>query len=209
MKYSFGFSGEDRILEGIYKPIIDQPGYYVDVGCNHPVHLSNTYGLYRKGWRGVCIDANIDLIKKHKKYRPKDRAICALVSNEEREREFYKVSNDGLSTTEKKNLSEKEIQVLGYQTEVHHSKTLTNILNEVSAPQCIDILSIDAEEHDFQVLQSLDFDLFKPKVIVIEDETFNIYKTASHQIVEYLDVRGYGLEGFVLKNLYFRLKEAS
>lgn len=207
LKYSFAFGGEDKILEGIYKPIIDKPGYYVDVGCNHPIFLSNTYGLYRKGWRGVCVDANKDLIKKHKKYRPKDISICALVSNEEKEREFYKVSNDGLSTTEKNNLAEKEIQVLGYQTEIHHSKTLTTILQEVAAPRHIDILSIDVEEHDFQVLQSLNFDLFKPKLIVIEDETFDIYKTADHRIVDYLDVNGYGLEGYVLKNLYFTLKE--
>ena len=209
LKYSFGFSGEDRILEGIYKPIIDQPGYYVDVGCNHPVFLSNTYGLYRKGWRGVCVDANRDLINKHKKYRPKDISVCALVSNEEKEREFYKVSNDGLSTTERKNLSEKEIQALGYQTEIHQAKTLTTILSEASAPQHIDILSIDVEEHDFQVLQSLDFDLYKPTVIVVEDETFDFYKIARHQIVEYLEDKGYNLEGYVLKNLYFRLKETS
>ncbi|MDW3211325.1 MAG: FkbM family methyltransferase [Reichenbachiella sp.] len=208
LKYSFGFSGEDRILEGIYKPVIDRPGYYVDVGCNHPVFLSNTYGLYRKGWRGLCIDANEDLIKKHRKYRPKDLAICALVSNEEKEREFYKVSNDGLSTTEKGNLAEQEIQRLGYQTETHHSKTLTSILRDAGAPEHIDILSIDVEEHDFQVLQSLDFNAFKPKVIVIEDETFDVYDARDHRIVDFLIARGYDLEGYVLKNLYFSLKKS-
>ena len=28
-------------------------GFFVDVGCFHPVKYSNTYRWYRKGWRGV------------------------------------------------------------------------------------------------------------------------------------------------------------
>ena len=36
-------------------------GFFVDVGCFHPIKYNNTYRLYRKGWRGVNID--IDAIK--------------------------------------------------------------------------------------------------------------------------------------------------
>ena len=31
-------------------------GFYVDVGCFHPKKHSNTYFLYKRGWRGVNID---------------------------------------------------------------------------------------------------------------------------------------------------------
>lgn len=66
VKYSFAFTGEDKIIEGILKPLITNHGSYVEVGCNHPKFLSNTYGLYRKGWRGICIDANQNLISKYR-----------------------------------------------------------------------------------------------------------------------------------------------
>ena len=91
LKYSFAFTGEDRIIEGILKPIINRPGTYVDVGCNHPKFLSNTYGLYRKGWRGICIDANRTLIKKYALLRPRDIAVTALISDQEKEVTFYEI----------------------------------------------------------------------------------------------------------------------
>jgi len=31
-------------------------GTFLDVGCGEPVHLSNTYGLEKIGWRGVLVD---------------------------------------------------------------------------------------------------------------------------------------------------------
>jgi len=41
-------------------------GFYIDVGCYHPIRLSNTKFLYDKGWRGINIDISkksIDLFK--------------------------------------------------------------------------------------------------------------------------------------------------
>src|SRR5690606_114765 len=100
LKYSYAFAGEDKVIEGLLKPRITEPGFYVDVGANHPKLFSNTYGLYRKGWRGICIDANQELIDLYALNRPRDRAIVALVSADHEEREFYQVQNDVLSTTE-------------------------------------------------------------------------------------------------------------
>src|SRR5690606_40339073 len=105
LKYSHAFAGEDKIIEGILKPKITQTGFYVDVGCNHPKLFSNTYGLYRKGWRGICIDANQKLINKYGFYRPKDRAICSLISDIVEDKTFYEVENNVLSTTEEKFIS--------------------------------------------------------------------------------------------------------
>lgn len=53
---TYAQAGEDVILDFLinYQP----SGFYVDVGCNHPLRGSNTYRFYRKGWRGICVDAN-------------------------------------------------------------------------------------------------------------------------------------------------------
>jgi len=207
LKYSFAYTGEDRILEGIYKPLITENGYYVDVGCNHPKFLSNTYGLYRKGWRGICVDANPLMIRKFDYLRPGDIAVCALVSDEEGEKNFYTIENNVLSTVEIENLRDAEKQGLSYQTSKLQTRTLTSILDENECPNEIGILSVDVEEHDLNVLKSLDFDKYSPKVIIVEDETYQVGFEESSMIYSFLKDQGYDLVGFVLTNLYFLRKE--
>lgn len=33
-------------------------GYYVDLGCGHPFHASNSNRLEQIGWHGICVDIN-------------------------------------------------------------------------------------------------------------------------------------------------------
>jgi hypothetical protein len=204
LKYSFGFAGEDRIIEGILKPLIGQTGYYVDVGCNHPQFLSNTYGLYRKGWRGICIDANPKLIDKFPLFRPKDRALCRLISDTPGVRTFYEVQNPVLSTTEEVCLEEFRKEGLNIHARIMQAHTMTEVLDGEHAPRQFELLSIDVEEHDFRVLQSLDLKKYRPRLIVIEDETFDPIKPQNNQVYQWLTAFGYSLEGFILKNIYFK-----
>lgn len=204
LKYSFAFTGEDRILESLYKPLITYNGFYVDVGCNHPVFLSNSYSFYRKGWRGICIDANPEMIEKFAFFRPRDKAVLALVSDLDHEREFYLVQNDVLSTTEHANLEIAKKEGLSYKVNQYIPRSLTSILEEYGSPKEIDILSVDAEEHDLNVLRSLDFDRFSPNLIIVEDETFDFKAPESNLIYDFLVKNDYDLIGFVLTNLYFK-----
>lgn len=203
-KISFGYTGEDRILESLYKPLITETGFYVDVGCNHPTLFSNTYSFYKRGWRGVCIDANQKLIDKYKIVRPRDVAICALVSDTEQSRDYFLIENDVLSTTENQFIKEYEDQGLNVQKITITSRTLTSILDEINAPSTIDILSIDVEEHDLHVIKSLNLKKYHPKLIVIEDETFDLLQPEKNPIYVFLTSNGFRLEGYVLKNLYFK-----
>jgi len=203
LKYSFAFTGEDKIIEGILKPLITNNGSYVDVGCNHPKLLSNTYSFYRKGWRGICVDANEMLIEKYAFYRPKDIAVHALVSNKIEERTFYLSQNDVLSTTEQSNLQHIVDEGLTYERKQLLTRTLTSILDQYDFARVFDILSIDAEEHDLKVLKSLDFDKYHPRLIIIEDETFELLNQERNAINIFLKSKGYKLAGFILKNLYY------
>ena len=203
VKYSFSFTGEDRMIESMLKPLITNTGFYVDVGCNHPVFLSNTYSLYRKGWRGVCIDANPTLIEKYAIYRPKDKAICTLISNVAQETTFYMVQNDVLSTTQINIAEEYKKQGLTVKETKTKSETLTEVLNRQNAPRQIDLLTIDAEDYDFQVLNSLDFSLYKPNLIVVEDDQFDTNKPNENKFCIFLFKKGYELKAFALDNLYF------
>ncbi len=203
LKYSYSFTGEDLILNNLYSPLVDYNGFYVEVGCNHPIFLSNTFIFYRKGWRGICIDAHPKMIKKWTYLRPRDRAVLALVSDTPKDRNFYIIENDVLSTTEDMHLEAFEKENLSYEMRHYKPQTLTSILDELNAPQEIDILSIDAEGHDFNVLKSLDFNKYKPQWIILEDD-FEIKSPESSPIYNFMVVKGYELVGFVLKNVYFK-----
>ncbi len=207
VKYSFAHAGEDRIIEFALNNVISYNGYYVDVGSNHPIFISNTYLLYRKGWRGICIDANKKLIDKYKYYRPRDVAVCTLVSDLDSTRDFYLIENDVLSTTEIENLEYPKKNNLEIKKIEVQTSTLTSILKTHGAPGNFDLLTIDAEEHDFHVLKSLDFSLYSPKLIVLEDETFSLESSPENEIYQYLISNRYEFLGFISKNLYFKRAE--
>lgn len=93
---SYAQSGEDLVLDFLtnYKP----SGFYVDVGCNHPVRQSNSFRFYRKGWSGVVIDANPVFRTKFQRMRPRDRFVEACVSDAVAEVNFHVFEGDALSS---------------------------------------------------------------------------------------------------------------
>ena len=53
---SYSQEGEDIVLKRIFG---DKKNiFYVDVGAHHPKRFSNTYLLYKKGAKGINIDAS-------------------------------------------------------------------------------------------------------------------------------------------------------
>lgn len=204
VKISYGFTGEDRLIESLLKKSITHKGFYVDVGCNHPKFISNTFLLYRRGWRGICIDANERLIRKFRRIRPRDAAVCSVVSDDKQPRVFYELTNNVLSTIEKEHLDEyiREGQKIVRELTLK-PETLTEILDRYKAPAVFDLLSIDAEEHDLNVLRSLDLSRYTPKLIATEVENFDPSNPGDSEVYLYLISRKYRLEGSILKNLYF------
>ncbi|MEM6522213.1 MAG: FkbM family methyltransferase [Bacteroidota bacterium] len=196
-RISYSFTGEDMIMSSLLKKSITDNGFYVDVGCNHPIHLSNSYSFYRLGWRGICIDANRELIKKYKWYRPRDKAIFSLVSNSQEQLLYYHLTNDVLSTVNRQNLESFLSQGQKIvKKELIQPQSLNSILKKADCPEEFDFLSIDVENHDWSVIQSIDLNLFKPKLIIIELDP-------ERYLIEFLTKYGYVLKGSVLKNSYF------
>jgi hypothetical protein len=62
--------GEDIVLDRVLN--LKRKGFFVDVGCYHPVQYSNTYKLYRLGWRGINIDLDAIKIEAFNLRRPGD-----------------------------------------------------------------------------------------------------------------------------------------
>lgn len=76
---SYSQEGEDLLLSRIFGDKKD--GFYIDVGAHHPFRFSNTYLLYKRGWRGINIDAMPGSMKLFNRFRPRDINIeCGVAS---------------------------------------------------------------------------------------------------------------------------------
>jgi FkbM family methyltransferase len=204
IRISYGYKAEDRLIESLLKPIITQNGFYVEVGCNEPRFASNTFLFYKRGWRGICIDADERLIEKHKKVRPMDQAFCSFVSDVETDLEYTEMDNKGLSSgdsTHVQNALNKGYKITNRKK--MKSLRLTTILEQLKAPSNFDFLSVDTEGNDYKVLQSLDFERYSPRLIIVEADHYNPSNPSEHEIYKFLIAKNYFFHGSILTNLYF------
>ena len=74
---SYSQCGEDLIISGILGS--RHKIKYVDVGAGHPKLLSNTFLFYRRGGKGVCVEANPEQFNKLKRVRKKDLILFGAV----------------------------------------------------------------------------------------------------------------------------------
>jgi FkbM family methyltransferase len=163
---SYSQAGEDMILNCIFSHL--NRGTYIDVGANHPTKASNTYFFYKKGWRGVNIDALPESIKLFRKERSKDINIEAGISDIEEILDFYIFSESSYNKFNEELVD--EIIKISPLLEVKKVlvKPLASILRQLNITS-IDFLSIDVEGLDLKVLKSNDWDTVRPKVVLIED----------------------------------------
>jgi hypothetical protein len=163
---SYSMDGEDQIIEKLFKDL--KTGIYVDVGCYHPTEISNTALLYNKGWNGINIDISEYTIKLFNFLKPDDVNLNLAISNVNDFVEFFCQKKLSKLSTLSKSRSKLVFQGKTITKKII-CKTLTKAIDDsIYKNQQIDFLNIDAEGHDFEVLESLDFNRYSPKVICIE-----------------------------------------
>lgn len=174
--------GEDLIIEDLTKNI--KNGFYVDAGCYHPLHLSNTFLLYKRSWNGINIDISEFSIKLFNYLRPNDVNINSAVSNTEKEISFYYQKKLSQLSTIKKEISNERMQGNIKEKKIKSLK-LNSILNQSKFKnRQIDFLNIDVEGADFEVLKSLDFTIYEPKIICIEIMDKNIFESEIYNFLK-------------------------
>lgn len=199
----YGSSAEDVQINSRFPTGV---GFYVDVGCYDPVRSSNTYKLYERGWHGIVIDANKHMIERFRRQRPRDIAVCALVSADPAPIEFVELGRSDVSSASRNHVNYWKKHSEVSRTTTMHPRSLTDILVENNAPTRFEVLDVDCEGLDLEVLQSLDFDRFQPQLIIAELlGARTVSKALSSDISVWLDSKGYdmvqvvGLNGFYLR----------
>lgn len=193
--------GEDIILKDWIKPEL-KSGFYVDIGCYHPKRFSNTFELYKKGWRGINIDGDPLKVKVMSMRRPQDLNINALISDKEEYTEVYADKKYSLGLTIDKNTTNSSFAVINKAM----TTTITKLLDSTAYKgKEIDVLSIDIEGKDFLALTMLDFHRYNPKIILIETHFRNINIILKSETYKFLDKKGYILANWVGCTLFFVL----
>ena len=151
---SFSQFGEDLFIAKFFAN--QKEGKYVDLGAFHPMRLSNTYLLFKKGWSGTNVDLNPITIDLFNLARKNDDNICCLMAGKENllKDVYFEDWSAANSITSNANLSEKKQM---------KTRTFESLISKN-----FDFLNIDLEGHDYEILQTIDFKKFNPKLICIE-----------------------------------------
>ncbi len=172
-KVSTAQSGEDSIIAYVLMHL----GYegekvtYLDIGANHAKYLSNTYYFYKKGARGVLVEANPELIPELRLLRNRDIVLnYCVTAKDDGDVPFYILNADGLSSFDYNvvnNALTVNSSLAVKQTLMIKSKTIRSIFEEFFT-ESPTILNIDIEGCELEVLRSCDFETFRPLVICVE-----------------------------------------
>ncbi len=193
---SFYFShsqfGEDMVLRSLTG---DRPfGFYVDVGAHHPFYYSNTFHFYSKGWRGINIDAVPGSMKPFFELRPRDVNLEACVGTPGRWVEFSIFEEPTLNTMDPEAASKliREGRSRLVSKQQLRTQSLAQILeSHVPRGQTIDFLSVDVEGADLLVLQSNDWDQFRPEFIVVESHGTDLLNVHQVPVAGFLAAQKY------------------
>ena len=178
---TYAMDGEDLVIADYFQN--KQRGFYVDVGCYHPIHRNNTFLLHKKGWNGINIDIHSFSIDLFKHLRPNDLNYNFAISDKkEIINMYFQKELSQLSTIDfdqaKKSLQgpikEKKIQSFSLD-EVFKFSNLEN--------KKVDLLDIDVEGSDFKVLKGLSFEKTNPELICIEIHDKNLKESETYKFL--------------------------
>jgi len=165
---SFAQEGEDLVLERFLEG--REKGFYVDIGAHHPMRFSNTYRLYRRGWRGLNVDASPGSMSLFRRLRPRDINVEAGISAESAELKFYVFNDPALNTFDKQLADERVGTVYSIVDEVNLPvRPLWELLDQyVPQETSIDLLTVDVEGLDYEILRSNDWNRYVPQFVLVE-----------------------------------------
>jgi len=141
-------------------------GYFVEIGANDGLLLSNTYLLEKNyNWKGICIEPLPDKFIELKNNRPNSICIDKAIYNETGLILDFSVHELGSGITDNidcylHNKNSPQIKV--------ETSLLNDILIQCNAPLFIEYLSIDTEGTEYEILKTIDYNKYIFGIIHIE-----------------------------------------
>lgn len=195
----------DQFISAYFPP--DYIGCALDVGATDGIYINNTLHFEQRGWDVLCIEANPDYAQKLALNRRK--ALNYAVTDKDQDDVVFHVVRlaqlnncSSISSLEVDQDLLKQHRDMGYQCDEFdikvNARTLNSCLAEVPLAR-IDFVSIDVEGVELQVLRGFDLARWKPRLMVIENNT----PAQSKTITDYLTGFGYRLDRRIEVNDFF------
>jgi FkbM family methyltransferase len=165
---SYAQNHEDVVLARALRPD-ERTGFWVDVGAGHPVYDSVTAAFSERGWRGVNIEPLPQEFAELEAARPHDVNLRVAVGSTPGVGKLFEgpPENRGSSTMVAAiagRYVDAGQQFVPIEVEI---RTLADIVAEhVHGP--VDFLKIDVEGMEHEVLASVDWSTFRPRVVMVE-----------------------------------------
>lgn len=193
---SYAQSGEDLIVDFVFRAMRVEYPTYLDIGAHHPTHFSNTYFFYIRGSSGVTVEPDPMLHRELRKKRPKDVHLNVGVGGSSAVTlPFYVMSTKTLNSFSK-------AEAERYQgTGMHRIDkildisvvTIGEILSSHFPDRPPDFVSVDVEGLDLQIIRSFDFSRCRPAIVCVETLTFSESReeTKVAEIIDHMCDHGY------------------
>ncbi|MBK8558335.1 MAG: FkbM family methyltransferase [Lewinellaceae bacterium] len=204
---SYAQDGEDVVLQSFFQDKKHYKGFFVDVGAHHPIRFSNTWMLYRKGWRGINIDPTPGSMRPFRWLRRRDINLEMGIGAAAGNLTFQCFNEPALNTFDPALASERNTgnpYKIVRQIEVPVD-TLGHVLDQyLPAGQPIDFFTIDVEGLDMDVLKSNHWDKYRPQYVLVEDLLFNIAQPGASEVHVFLETKGYQLVAKLHRTLIYQ-----
>lgn len=203
--------GEDVVLGQFLGEAAPRDACYVDVGCFHPRKYSNTWRLYRRGWRGINVDVDRVKLEVFDLARPGDENVCCAIGETPGEATLYSFGHYSvLSTLDAGKAA--EYRRLGYDCVERpvRVRTLSEVIDASRfRGRRIALLSVDVEGHEASVLRSLDFGRHRPRLVLVECHAAGLAALQAAPACRLLADLGYELVNWTGLTAFFRDRAAT
>jgi FkbM family methyltransferase len=172
-----------------------QNGFFIEVGANDGIYLSNTYLLETQyNWKGICCEPIHSHFQQLVQNRPKSICYNEAVYNATGLTLTFDIAHscDLLSGISEHIDTHKAIVDKDKTTIQVKTITLLDVLDNANAPSFIDYMSLDTEGSEFEILKNFDFGKYTFGLIDVEHNYNELRRT---QIRNLLLSNGYIYKG--------------
>lgn len=214
-KVSYSQFAEDLVAESLLMRAgkLTGAGTYIDVGACWPIKYSNTFAYYQRGWRGLCIDPRPGFEVAFSLSRPGDICVNVGIAAAETEMEYYAFENDVFNTFDRERAIKLDAIGRGGRTLAGRVnvpvRPLQSVIEEtLGVDREIDLVSIDVEGLELDVLSSIDWEVTKPTLFIIEQKSKSVQKSLKSPIATFMVAQGYECVSATNQNVYFLRKDS-
>jgi FkbM family methyltransferase len=174
----------------------DEPGVFVEVGANGPIHKSQTWRLEQDGWTGLLVEPLAECASELRAHR---KAIVEEVACGPPELHGSDASLLARGSHSTLTVEGGDADVIFGEPRKVPVRTLDSLLAKAGIVH-IDFLSIDVEGYEPEVLRGTNLGQLQPRLVLVEDKARGLVVHRHMVRAGYKRVRRTGLNSWYVPN---------